>query len=313
MTISHPWSAVYASFTRRALARFIDFCVVLTPCALLYLINLGLGFPVRYTSLFNWVWPESATMFMSADFPGVFLTFVSIKLGIAFPYFALMDSSRWQGTLGKRAMGIKLTTIDGEQISFGRATGRFFSKSVSAILFMAGYLVSFSDKRQTWHDYLCRTLVLRQNFVPKLYVLPRVQSGWMFDGPGFARQDVTGNRHPSGYVCISCNYQSNEKRIGCPACRRPYGYVDVNVLKGLCLMNGVVFTLIGSFLTYVAYWVIWERVVDYQMQRDGTPVGIIFIILVATVSCVTFGISALFGARWPLRLLLTVSLGLARR
>jgi hypothetical protein len=43
--------SVYASFTRRALARFIDLRVVLAPCAAFYLVNQLLGFPLRYTSL----------------------------------------------------------------------------------------------------------------------------------------------------------------------------------------------------------------------------------------------------------------------
>ena len=153
--------SIYASFSRRALARFIDLCVVLAPCAILYLVNQTLGFPVRYTSIFNWARPESATMFMSTDFPGVFLTFAAVKLFIAFPYFALMESSRRQGTIGKQAMRIKVTDLNGARISFGRATGRYFLKMVSSFEFMLGYLISFSDQRQTWHDYIAKTLVVR--------------------------------------------------------------------------------------------------------------------------------------------------------
>jgi pimeloyl-ACP methyl ester carboxylesterase len=78
--MNHPWSAAYASFTRRAIARVIDLGVVVAPWGVLYLVNRGLGSPLRYTSLFNWVWPESPTMFMATDFPGIFLTFISIKL-----------------------------------------------------------------------------------------------------------------------------------------------------------------------------------------------------------------------------------------
>jgi uncharacterized RDD family membrane protein YckC len=301
----------YASFTRRALARLIDFGMVLAPCGALYFINRSLGFPVRYTSLFNWVWPESATMFMTTDFPGIFLTFVSIKLFIACPYFALMESSPWQGTLGKRVMGIKVTTLDGERVSFGRASGRFFLKLVSATLFMAGYVVSFSDQRQTWHDYISKTLVLRKDVDPKLYLLPLIQSAWMFDLPAFFGRKNQAKR--TGYVCISCNYQSNEKHVGCPACGRPYGYVEVGTLRGLGAMNGIVFSVIGCFMIYLAFWVIKERLIDYQMGRDGTPFGVIFIIVLATATCLVFGVSALFGARWPIRVLLAGGVGLGRR
>ena len=216
--MGRPWSLAYASFTRRALARLIDLGVVLAPCGAFYLINRALSFPLRYTSLFNFVRPESPTMFMTTDFPGIFLTFLSIKILIALPYFALMESSRWQGTFGKQVMGIRVTDLDGRRISLGRATGRFFLKSASTILLMLGYLVSFSEQRQTWHDYIAGTLVLRRNIFPAIYKLPRVKSRWMFDVPGFTASD---GARPNRYVCISCNYESDEKRVGCPACGRP--------------------------------------------------------------------------------------------
>ena len=311
--MNHPWSAAYASFTRRAIARLIDLGIVVAPCGVLYLVNRGLGSPLRYTSLFNWVWPESPTMFMATDFPGIFLTFISIKLLIAFPYFAFMESSHWQGTLGKRATGIKVTTLEGERVSFRRAAGRFFLKIVSASLFMSGYLVSFSDKRQTWHDYLSKTLVLRKNVWPQFYALPRIYSVWMFDVPGLSGRERTSRVETSGYVCISCNYESSEKHNGCPACGRPYGYVDVAALRGLGLMNGIVFLVIGCFLVYVTFWVISDRLVDYGLGRDGTPLGVIVIIVLATAACLVFALAAMFGRRWPLRVLLAVGIGLSRR
>src|SRR5262245_11006037 len=212
--------AVYASFSRRALARFIDLAIVLLPCGLLYLANRSLGFPLRYTSLFNWSWPESATMFMSADFPGVFLTFASVKLFIAFPYFALMESSRRQGTLGKQVMGIKVTDLAGQRISFGRATGRYFLKMVSSFEFMLGYLISFSDQRQTWHDYMAKTLVVRSNinFSPA-YLMPRVSSRWMFDAPFLSGQTGYGALR-TAFECIWCEYRSEAEHSACPNCGR---------------------------------------------------------------------------------------------
>src|SRR5262245_18205594 len=122
----------YASFTPRALSRLIDLMVVLTPFGILYLSNHALGFPIRYTSLFNYRRPESATMFMTDDFAGSFTIFLSSKVLLAYPYFALLESSSWQATLGKLTLGIKVTDTHGNRISFGRATGRYFLKSVSA-------------------------------------------------------------------------------------------------------------------------------------------------------------------------------------
>ena len=307
--MSDAHSSVYASFSRRALARFIDLCVVLAPCGILYSVNRFLGFPVRYTSLFNWARPESVTMFMSADFPGVFLTFAAVKLCIAFPYFALMESSRRQGTVGKQVAKIKVTDLEGNRISFGRATGRYFLKMVSSFEFMLGYLISFSDQRQTWHDYISRTLVVRKEitFSP-YYLMPRVSSRWMFDVPLVSRPPINGGQ-TFVFECIWCDYQSDESSTACPRCGRR-GYARISAIKGMLLMCGVIFTVIGGFLSYIAFWVISDRLVDERLGRDGTPVGIIIIILLATTLCLSGGLSSLFGAKWFIRLLLIVGVGL---
>jgi uncharacterized RDD family membrane protein YckC len=75
-------------------------------------------------------------------------------------YYAGLESSEHQGTLGKQVMGIVVTDMEGNRISFGRATGRHFGRFLSAITFLVGYIMmSFNDKRQTLHDCLAGTLV----------------------------------------------------------------------------------------------------------------------------------------------------------
>jgi len=64
--------------------------------------------------------------------------------------------------LENKVVKIKVTDLEGNRISFGRATGRYFLKMVSSFEFMLGYLISFSDQRQTWHDYISQTLVIRK-------------------------------------------------------------------------------------------------------------------------------------------------------
>jgi uncharacterized RDD family membrane protein YckC len=76
-------------------------------------------------------------------------------------YEAFMVSSSWQATLGKRAMSLTVTDLQGRQVSFGRATGRYFAKWVSALFFGIGFLiVAFTEKKQGLHDMIARTLVL---------------------------------------------------------------------------------------------------------------------------------------------------------
>lgn len=75
-------------------------------------------------------------------------------------YFALLESSVWQGTIGKHLLGLKVTDMAGNRISFGRATGRYFSKIISAIILFIGFImVAFTEKKQGLHDLIAKTLV----------------------------------------------------------------------------------------------------------------------------------------------------------
>ncbi|MHA6206302.1 RDD family protein [Dyella soli] len=76
-------------------------------------------------------------------------------------YFALCESSPWQATLGKRALGIRVTGMDGQRINFMRATGRYFGKLLSAFILCIGFLmVAWTQRKQGLHDLLAQTLVL---------------------------------------------------------------------------------------------------------------------------------------------------------
>ncbi|NVL92261.1 MAG: zinc-ribbon domain-containing protein [Desulfobacterales bacterium] len=78
-------------------------------------------------------------------------------------YFAIMESSSKQGTLGKMALGIKVTDLSGDPISFGRATIRHFSKIISTILLLVGHLmVAFTARKQGLHDMIAGCLVLNK-------------------------------------------------------------------------------------------------------------------------------------------------------
>ena len=78
-------------------------------------------------------------------------------------YFAMMESSPRQGTLGKMALGIKVTDTAGETIGFGRATSRHFGRYLSSILLGIGYImVAFTPKKQGLHDMMAGCLVVNK-------------------------------------------------------------------------------------------------------------------------------------------------------
>ncbi len=76
-------------------------------------------------------------------------------------YFAVCESSAWQGTVGKLALGIRVTDLEGRRISFLRALGRYPAKWLSSIILCIGFLmVAFTQRKQGLHDFIAGTLVL---------------------------------------------------------------------------------------------------------------------------------------------------------
>jgi uncharacterized RDD family membrane protein YckC len=95
----------------------------------------------------------------SSYFAGFLIALTAIWL-----YFAGLESSSLQSTLSGRILGLRVTDLKGEPISFNRATLRHFAMYFSAVTpFAIGYLMAFwTKRRQTLHDYVASTLVLRK-------------------------------------------------------------------------------------------------------------------------------------------------------
>ena len=77
-------------------------------------------------------------------------------------YEAAMESSSKQATLGKMALRLKVTDEHGSRISFARASARYFSKILSRMILMIGYIMAgFTARKQALHDMIAGTLVVR--------------------------------------------------------------------------------------------------------------------------------------------------------
>ena len=101
--------------------------------------------------------PELIVAIVSSVFIYVVLAFVGQWL-----YEALLTSSSWQATLGKRVLQLKVTDELGNRIGFSRATGRFFAKIVSSMFFCIGFImVGLTDRKRGLHDMLAGTLVMK--------------------------------------------------------------------------------------------------------------------------------------------------------
>lgn len=93
---------------------------------------------------------------------GSFMMILFVAVIGSWLYYALQESSIHQATLGKRAMRLYVTMENGERINFTQASIRFFSKIISGLIFMVGYiLAAFTERKQALHDIIAKTLVYK--------------------------------------------------------------------------------------------------------------------------------------------------------
>lgn len=78
-------------------------------------------------------------------------------------YSAFQESSTRKGTVGKQAMNLIVTDLNGNRISFMQATKRFIMKILAAIPLFTGFLpILFTSKKQAFHDIVTKTVVFIQ-------------------------------------------------------------------------------------------------------------------------------------------------------
>ena len=89
------------------------------------------------------------------------ISFVNFVVGIL--YFALLESSPLQATLGKLMLGMKVTDINGNRISFIKAAGRYLGMIISFITLYIGFLMCiWTKKKQCLHDMVAGCLIYKK-------------------------------------------------------------------------------------------------------------------------------------------------------
>ncbi|MFZ4404351.1 MAG: RDD family protein [Pseudobdellovibrionaceae bacterium] len=118
----------YAGFWHRFFALLIDGFIIIIP-----------------TVIFNSIIPVAGALLASVFYK---------------PFF---ESSALQATPGKAILGLQVVNLAGQRISFKQSFLRFVMSFVSSAIMMLGYIISiFTDKRQTLHDLVAGTLVIRK-------------------------------------------------------------------------------------------------------------------------------------------------------
>jgi uncharacterized RDD family membrane protein YckC len=148
---------MYSGFWKRLLACLIDSLIIAIPINILnFLISIIFGVVAYSFDPYNEGEPGGIMLL----FQFVITIFSTI---LTWLYFALMESSKKQATLGKRALGIKVITMDGNRISFGKATGRHFGKILSSIFFIGYIMAGLTSKKQGLHDIMAGCLVVNDD------------------------------------------------------------------------------------------------------------------------------------------------------
>ncbi|AFZ01712.1 RDD family protein [Calothrix sp. PCC 6303] len=82
---------------------------------------------------------------------------------ISWLYYTLMEISPRQATIGKQAMGIFVTDLNGYRLSFKRASVRNCCKFILIFIWnISSVTMFFTEKKQSLHDIMSRTLVVQK-------------------------------------------------------------------------------------------------------------------------------------------------------
>ncbi len=153
----------YAGFWIRFLAYLIDsvvmglgFVVVVIPIAFL----LGVGSLITRIHREHEIGDAGVLVIVGLIFLVMILAVFATWL-----YHALMESSSWQATVGKKVLDLVVTDMEGKPVSFGRATGRHFAKIITNMipLFIGYILAGFTERKQAVHDMISGCLILKKS------------------------------------------------------------------------------------------------------------------------------------------------------
>lgn len=87
-----------------------------------------------------------------------------VLLVIIWLYYALLESSPLQASVGKIIVGIKVVDRRGRRLTFWQATERIFSKLITNVTFYFGFFIAaFDKKKRTLHDRISHSIVVSKH------------------------------------------------------------------------------------------------------------------------------------------------------
>jgi uncharacterized RDD family membrane protein YckC len=161
-------NTTYAGFGQRLLALIIDsiiisivYFVILTP--ILTVIGFGIASEAQNIEAMSDEEATAATVGMVGSIFAAVGTAILAVYAIQLLYYSIMESSKYQGSVGKIALGIKVVDLNGNRVSFGTAFIRSIGKILSGAIMYIGFLMAaFTEKKQGLHDMIASTLVVKK-------------------------------------------------------------------------------------------------------------------------------------------------------
>ena len=150
---------IYAGFWRRAIAFILDLLIVAIPTTLVF------GPMVAFETVALGVDPTNLSATQAGLLGATVFSWQLVAIVLTWLYFAFFESGKKQSTWGKRLLGIKVVGINGQRISFARATGRFFAKTISYVIFYIGFIMAgFTSRKRALHDMIAETYVVKKTY-----------------------------------------------------------------------------------------------------------------------------------------------------
>ena len=152
----------YAGFWKRVAAFILDIIVLWIPTTLIEAtFGIGAAKEILKQASLNAAGDPHAMLaaqvqFYTTMWPALLAGFV-----LTWWYYALCESSAWQATVGKLALGIRVTDMQGRRLTLARALIRYPAMLLSQLILFIGYImVAFTQRKQGLHDMIAGTLVL---------------------------------------------------------------------------------------------------------------------------------------------------------
>jgi uncharacterized RDD family membrane protein YckC len=157
-------TGLYAGFWLRFVAAIIDILLILIPYGSLAVLIFASAIP-----MIRGLGATPNPFLLITLFASRLLLLAALSLLGSWLYWSLLESSSWQATIGKKALGLYVTDLTGARLSFGKASGRFFAgrgisyvPSIGGLYFLVDcIMVGFTEKKQALHDIIAGCLVQR--------------------------------------------------------------------------------------------------------------------------------------------------------